>query len=299
MNGRTLQLALAVCLALQLGVDGLNAAEPRSFQDVQDAVVADSLLVEVEALSTEVGRLQELTERLEESTALVTQAQPLQSALPADAAAELTLGQAAESARLWGVRSLMAVIVVVVTLLVVRGASWVIVRLAERRVRQRLMLMRIEPIVRTLLWVLAILVVLKGVFQVDAATLLAAGAAVGLAVGFAAQDVVKNIFGSLVIIADRPFQVGDKISVGGTYGEVTQIGTRSTRIVTPDDSIVSVPNKQIMDEQVSNANSGALDCQVVTDLYLPGWVDISLAKDIAFRAAITSRYVYRKKPFGR
>ena len=100
------------------------------------------------------------------------------------------------------------------------------------------------------------------VFEVDAATLLAAGAALGVAIGFAAQDILKNIFGGLVIIADRPFQVGDKIQVAGTYGEVTAIGTRSTRIVTPDDNLVSVPNSQIVDGQVANANAGALDCQV-------------------------------------
>ncbi len=99
-----------------------------------------------------------------------------------------------------------------------------------------------------------------------------------------------------MILVDGPFQVGDKISVAGTYGEVSAIGSRSTRIVTPDDNLVSVPNSQIVGQQVSNANAGALDCQVVTDLYLPGWVDVGLAKDIAYRAAITSRYVYRKKP---
>jgi small-conductance mechanosensitive channel len=99
-----------------------------------------------------------------------------------------------------------------------------------------------------------------------------------------------------VIIGDRPFQVGDKIAVSGTYGEVTAIGLWSTRIVTPDDSLVSVPNAQVVASQVSNANSGALDCQVVTDLYLPGWVDTRRAQDIAYRAAVTSRFVYLKKP---
>lgn len=86
------------------------------------------------------------------------------------------------------------------------------------------------------------------------------------------------------------------IGVEGTYGEVVSIGLRSTRITTPDDNLVSVPNSQIVDGQVANANAGALYCQVVTDLYLPGWVDESKAKQIAYEAAVSSKYVYLNKP---
>ena len=47
---------------------------------------------------------------------------------------------------------------------------------------------------------------------------------------------------------------------------------------------------------MSNANAGALDCQVVTHLYLPGWVDVMKAKSIAHAAAANSKYVYLDKP---
>jgi len=57
-----------------------------------------------------------------------------------------------------------------------------------------------------------------------------------------------------------------------------------------------VPNAQIVDSQVSNANVGNLDCQVVTDLYLPGWIDVMKAKEIAYAAAANSQYVYLAKP---
>jgi small-conductance mechanosensitive channel len=134
------------------------------------------------------------------------------------------------------------------------------------------------------------------IFQVDAQGFLAAAAAVGVAIGFAAQDLLKNLFGGIILVFDQPFQVGDKISAGGTYGEVVSIGLRSTRIVTPDDNLVSVPNAQVVDGQVANANAGELNCQVVTDLYLPGWIDEARAKKIAFEAAASSKYVYLNKP---
>ena len=57
-----------------------------------------------------------------------------------------------------------------------------------------------------------------------------------------------------------------------------------------------MPNSQVVSGQVSNANSGALDCQVVTDLYVPGWVDERLAKKIAYEAAAASPFVYLHKP---
>jgi small-conductance mechanosensitive channel len=146
------------------------------------------------------------------------------------------------------------------------------------------------------MWIFAVYVIIAEIFQVGGSDLLAAGAAIGVAIGFAAQDILKNIFGGILIILDQPFQVGDKINVGGTYGEVVSIGLRSTRIVTPDDNLVTVPNAQVVDGQVANANAGALDCQVVTDLYLPGWVDVMKAKAIAYQAAANSKYVYLDKP---
>lgn len=75
-----------------------------------------------------------------------------------------------------------------------------------------------------------------------------------------------------------------------------EIGLRSTRIVTPDDSVVSIPNADIVSNSVSNTNSGALDCQVVIEVFLPAKTDIDQVKEIAFKAAISSRYVYLKKP---
>ena len=117
-----------------------------------------------------------------------------------------------------------------------------------------------------------------------------------MALGFAAQDLLKNVFGGLIVVFDKPFQVGDKILVGGTYGEVVSIGLRSTRIVTADDDLVTVPNSQVVQEQVANANAGQLNCQVVTDLYLPGRVDERRVREIAFDAAVTSKYVFLEKP---
>ncbi len=99
-----------------------------------------------------------------------------------------------------------------------------------------------------------------------------------------------------MLLFDRPFQVGDKIETGKYYGEVLEIGLRATRIVTPDDSVVSVPNLELMNTAVSNANSGELNCQVVAEIYLPIDVDTRKARKIAIESAQVSRYIYLEKP---
>ncbi|QXD16502.1 mechanosensitive ion channel family protein [Rhodocaloribacter litoris] len=202
----------------------------------------------------------------------------------------------AEGLEYIGLRVTFALLVLVVTFFAIKGLVWLFDTLAERSATRRLLFKKLIPITRLLIWTLTLYYIIAVVFSISESQLFAASAAFGVAVGFAAQDVLKNIFGGLIIVLDQPFQVGDKISVGGTYGEVVSIGLRSTRIVTLDDNLVSVPNSQVVDGQVANANAGALDCQVVTHLYLPGWVDVKKAKEIAYRAAATSKYVYLDKP---
>lgn len=206
------------------------------------------------------------------------------------------IGDASARVRNFGVGVFWSIVVAFLIGMTVRGTVWVLDALAESNASRRLFYKRLVPITRIILWAFAAYLIVSVIFRVDAQRLLAATAAIGVAIGFAAQDLLKNLFGGIILVFDQPFQVGDKIEVGGTYGEVVSIGLRSTRIVTPDDNLVSVPNAQVVDQQVANANAGELNCQVVTDLYLPGWADEVLAKKIAFQAAASSKYVYLNKP---
>ena len=80
------------------------------------------------------------------------------------------------------------------------------------------------------------------------------------------------------------------------YGEVVSIGLRSTKLVTPDDSLVTVPNSTILSSSISNTNAGALDCQVVVDIYMPALVALDEVEDIARGAVVTSKFAYLNKP---
>lgn len=74
----------------------------------------------------------------------------------------------------------------------------------------------------------------------------------GVAVALAAQDTIRNLFGSIMIFMDRPFVIGDWVKTDGVSGSVEQIGLRSTRIRTFENSVVSIPNSRMADFTIDN-----------------------------------------------
>jgi MscS family membrane protein len=74
----------------------------------------------------------------------------------------------------------------------------------------------------------------------------------GLAFALAAQDTIKNFFGSLMIFIDKPFQVGQWITSGDIDGEVEEVGLRSTRVRTFRNSLIYVPNGVLADRTIDN-----------------------------------------------
>jgi moderate conductance mechanosensitive channel len=80
--------------------------------------------------------------------------------------------------------------------------------------------------------------------------------------------------------------------MGGYYGEVKDIGIRATRLVTPDDTLVSVPNQMALNQPVANATAGVQEMMVVIDLFIDSRSDAPKAMEILREAVVTSRYVY-------
>lgn len=189
-----------------------------------------------------------------------------------------------------------ALIFVIVGYFLIRFTVSLLEKYAEKFTNQRITIKGIIPIVKIFGWIFIIVLIIVGVFRPPAATLIAVSASLGIAVGFASQDIIKNIFGGVIILLDRPFTVGDKIEVGSHYGEVVEIGLRSIRIVTADDSLVSIPNGELMNQSVSNSNTGEANCQVVAEIYLPITVDTKRVRQLANESAQVSKYIYLNKP---
>lgn len=196
--------------------------------------------------------------------------------------------------------SVGAIVVVVVVLAATYGLSRLIVSgieaLGERAPRARFFFNILAPAVRLVLWTGAGLIILFGVISPTETTLLAVLASIGIALGLGAQDLVKNLIGGIIILIDRPYQLGDRVRIGEAYGEIDYIGLHSTKLTTPDDTRVTIPNGEVLSGLAWNANSGNPDCQVVTDLFLPHDCDPHEAIDIAAEAAYSSPYVLLTRP---
>jgi small-conductance mechanosensitive channel len=189
-----------------------------------------------------------------------------------------------------------SILFLIIGVLFIKIVSKLLQVFAERSTKYRITIKSYIPVVKIVSWVVMVVIIIGGIFQPPAATILAFSASVGVAIGFASQDIIKNIFGGIMILFDRPFMVGDKIEIGGYYGEVVEIGLRYTRVTTPDDNLVSIPNSDVMNSSVSNANAGEPNCQVVAEIFLPIDVDTAKARTIGVQAATVSRYIYMNKP---
>lgn len=190
---------------------------------------------------------------------------------------------------------LYAAIALVSIWLLVRLSNAFLEALSREAPRARFFFKLLAPILRFGFWMVGAVIVLN-IFSPSRETLLAVLASVGIALGLGAQDLVKNIIGGLVILTDRPYQLGDRVKIGDAYGEIDHIGLRSTKLTTPDDTRVTIPNSDILSGKAWNANSGVPDCQVVTDLFLPTDTDPTLAEEIGYEAAFSSPYILLTKP---
>lgn len=114
---------------------------------------------------------------------------------------------------------------------------------------------QLAPFIRKTLKVLVVVFGILSIFQnlgFNVVSLVAGLGIGGLAIAFAAQDTVANVFGSITLILDRPFQVGDWVKVTDTEGHIEEIGFRSTRIRTFYGSLVSIPNAVMAKEKIDN-----------------------------------------------
>jgi small conductance mechanosensitive channel len=127
---------------------------------------------------------------------------------------------------------------------------------------------------------------LNRLFAVDLLSLFATLGIVSLALGFGLQNTVANLAAGVGLSLDRPFEVGDRIRVGDTWGDVASIGLRSTRILTTSGELVAVPNSVLDTQEVWN-NTHERDVELRMELLFSITYDssIPLAESIALRAA--------------
>lgn len=191
----------------------------------------------------------------------------------------------------WG-GVLFSVAVLAGAVLVLRIVTGIAGRLGKRFTSRRLQIQKVESFARFILYIATAVVCVSLSLRLDATTITVIGGAMAFAVGFAMRDLVAAFIAGITIMFDRPFQVGDRVSYGGEYGDIVKIGLRSVQMNTLDDNIVTIPNNKVLTDVTSCANYGALEMQVAMDFYIGVDQDVRLARQIVREACLTSRYVF-------
>jgi len=156
---------------------------------------------------------------------------------------------------LWLGTSVDIVTIVLTILTAYRLVGLIAQRLAEVYKTDSSTTMRLVPFIgRALKVVLVVIgfVLILSRMHVDLTAVLAGLSIGGAALALASQDTIKNIFGAVTIMTDRPFVVGDWIIVSDGEGTVEDIGLRSTRIRTFADSVLTIPNGRLADMAINN-----------------------------------------------
>lgn len=167
--------------------------------------------------------------------------------------------------------------------------------IGQRFPSRRLLVLQIVTVISFAFYIGGGILIVYGVLKPPKELLIALGGSAAVAIGLPLKDLVSSFVAGLTLLFDRPFQVGDRVSFGDTYGEIKSIGLRAVRLVTLEDSIVTIPNSRFITDVVSSGNAGALDMMVCVNFYISPDGDLDLAKSIIFETVVTSRYVYLKK----
>lgn len=185
-----------------------------------------------------------------------------------------------------------AAVVLTLAYLVARGVTVVLSALAERASRRRITVAMFIPVAKFLIYGTAVYLVVGPLFRLSPTQLLAVSGLLGAALGFGLKDLFAGVIGGLVIILERPYQVGDKVTIRDHYGEVADVGLRATTLTTPDDTAVRIPNAMLFTESVANANAGRPEMMVVVEVAVAPEADVARARAVVRDALVTSRYAF-------
>jgi small-conductance mechanosensitive channel len=166
-------------------------------------------------------------------------------ATPATALAQEApdVGRLAEFVRWGGVAA--SIPVILGALFLIRLVENLSDRLSLQFSNRRPAIQKVQTTVRFFIYIVTFGLAMSLSIRLDPTALAVIGGALAFAVGFALRDLVASFIAGITIMFDRPFQVGDRVSYGGEYGDILKIGLRSVRMSTLDHNIITIPNNKV------------------------------------------------------
>ena len=186
---------------------------------------------------------------------------------------------------------------------------WVVIRLAEEEAYARLALdtergKEMSPLIKLSVMLLRIMVgllaatILLSHFGIDITAFMAALGLGGLAISLAARDTIADAIAGFIILIDRPFRVGDRIEIKAaeTWGDVVEIGLRTTRIRTRDNRMVIIPNSTIGSNEVINYSYPDPEYRIETRVGIAYGTPIEEVRQLLAETVAKVEGVLDKKP---
>lgn len=134
-------------------------------------------------------------------------------------------------------------------------------------------------------------------FGIDVNSLVVSLGVSSLAVGLAAKDTLANMFAGFALLLDRPFLPGDRIRLAsGELGDVEAIGMRATRLRTPDETLLVIPNTVLVNERLVNLSRPTRAVTTRLEVNVAYGTDLELARRLLCEAALSSDKVDQKRP---
>lgn len=119
--------------------------------------------------------------------------------------------------------------------------------------------------------------------------------ALGVGIGLGLQNIVNNFVSGIILIFDRPLQIGDVVEIGDKTGRVREIGLRSSTLLTADGAEVIIPNGDVLSQQITNWTLSNNQKRVELDLSIAGNNDMEVVTNTVKKAILASGFIYENR----
>ncbi|HAV65469.1 MAG TPA: mechanosensitive ion channel protein MscS [Verrucomicrobiales bacterium] len=189
------------------------------------------------------------------------------------------------------------ILIATVTGLLVVGIKFTVRWLGDKAPgRYRLYILPAAPLLRLLVLLTALALIFPLVIRPTTENILVILGGAGIAIGFAFKDYVSSLIAGVVTIFDRTYRTGDWVKIDDAYGEVRKVGLRAISLVTPDDTVVVIPNAKIWTTNIYNSNDGQRDLQCVAEFHLQPDHDATRVRQKLRDVALTSPFLNLRRP---
>ena len=148
-------------------------------------------------------------------------------------------------------KAIPAVLILVIGLLVIRIVMTVVKKLLEKTSLEKAAHGLVKSVVRVVLYVLLGLI-LAGSLGIDVTSIVALASVLTLAVSLSVQNLLTNVLGGFTLLYTKPFKSGDYVEVAGKSGTVQEISMSYTKLATPDNKVISIPNSSVVSGDIIN-----------------------------------------------